>query len=61
MSRWICETCKINPMEDFGDGEPGPQCIQCNDRDIRRSENSREWSHYHPGEACPKSELNKAR
>jgi hypothetical protein len=59
MSKWLCEQCKVNPMEDFGDGELGPWCIECNDKAIRKSNNSREWAYYHPGEPCPKCELNK--
>lgn len=61
MSRYTCTNCKVNPMEDFGDGEPGPWCSQCNDKAINRSNNQREWDYYHPGEACPKSERDKVR
>lgn len=57
----LCIRCKQNPVEDFGDGEPSWQCIQCNDRDIRQSENLREWAHYHPGEPCPPNERDKVR
>lgn len=53
----LCIRCKIEPVEDFGDGESSLQCGRCNDRDIERSNRSREWSHYHPGEPIPKSEL----
>lgn len=61
MNRYICVTCKVEPMEDFGNGEPGPQCRYCNDRDINRNENVREWEYYHPGTLCPKSERDKVR
>lgn len=61
MTRWTCEKCNTNPMEDFGDSEPGPWCIQCNDEAINRSENQREWVHHHPGEPCPPAERDKVR
>ncbi len=59
--RFTCTNCKKEPMEDFGDGEPGPWCIRCNNKAINQSENHKEWSYYHPGEPCPKSELDKIR
>lgn len=57
----LCCRCKREPVEDFGDGEPSWQCTHCNDKDIQRSENRREWDYYHPGEPCPPIELNKTR
>jgi hypothetical protein len=60
-TRWLCTKCGVNPMEDFGDGEPGPWCERCNDRAINQSNNSREWAHFHPSEPCPPDELDKVR
>lgn len=57
----LCVTCKVRPVENFGDGGPSFQCVECNNQDINQSDNQREWDHYHPGEPCPASELNKVR
>lgn len=57
----LCIRCKVNPREYFGDGEVSWQCVSCNDRDIRQSENIREWEHYHSGEPCPAGERDKIR
>jgi hypothetical protein len=46
----ICRKCGRREVEDFGDGEPSNQCVECNDRDIERSNERREWNHYHPDE-----------
>lgn len=47
----ICIKCKKREVEDFGDGEDSLQCGDCNDRDIKHSNERREWNYYHPGES----------
>ena len=43
----ICRKCKEREVEDFGDGEPSFQCGYCNDRDIERSNERRDWNYWH--------------
>lgn len=56
----LCSRCKAREVETIGGWESW-QCRQCNDRDIERNANRAEWDHFHPGEPCPPSELNKER
>lgn len=52
----ICAKCKVNPVEQI-DEWVSNYCSFCNDRMIERSNKRREWDHFHPGQPCPKSEL----
>lgn len=56
MARSKCIECGSFDIEDFGDGEHSTRCYRCNDRQIEKSNRSREWAHYHPGEPMPESE-----
>ena len=51
-----CKRCGAWEVEVIDDWE-SLYCLGCNDREIERSNKQREWSHYHPGEPCPESEL----
>ncbi len=55
--RDMCRRCGSSDLEYWGDGEYSDMCYRCNDREIARSNKLREWNYYHPGEPCPKSEL----
>ena len=51
-----CIECGSDDLEPWGDGEYSPRCYSCNDRQIEKSNRSREWDYYHPGVPMPKSE-----
>ncbi len=54
-----CMTCKTREVECIG-GWESSQCRRCNDQDIQRNENRREWDYFHD-EPCPEIELSKPR
>jgi len=56
----LCCRCKVREIEVIDDWESS-QGRRCNDRDIERNENRREWEYFHPDEPIPASELNKDR
>jgi hypothetical protein len=43
----FCCRCKKRPVEVI-DGWRSSQCGPCNDRDIERTNERREWDYYHP-------------
>ncbi len=53
MPRNICRKCKLRECEYFepvgpdDDGYESPNCAQCNDKEIERSNERREWHYYH--------------
>lgn len=55
----LCARCGKREIEIIDDWESA-QCRQCNDRDIERNENRREWEYFHD-EPCPEIEINKTR
>lgn len=52
----VCISCKVEPCEVI-DGWVSSLCSYCADHEAEREQKRREWSHYHPGTPCPKSEL----
>lgn len=55
-----CVRCGEFGVESW-DGDDSSQCPSCNDRDIERMQNIREWDEYHPGTPCPEIEKSKRR
>jgi hypothetical protein len=43
----MCCRCKKRPVESI-DGWTSTQCGHCNDQDIERANERREWEYYHP-------------
>ena len=52
----LCCKCKQREVERIDDWE-SIYCSRCNDGLIEQTNKRREWDHFHPGEPCPKSEL----
>ena len=45
---------EAEPDDEYGHRD---YCGRCEDRLIDRANKRREWDYYHPGQPCPRSEL----